>query len=45
MLNLTTSEISLMHEVSKLSNIPVSITKNEEHNIYGVNYGKFEGAS
>ena len=40
MLNLTTSEISLMHEVSKLSNIPVSITKNEEHNIYGVNFGE-----
>ena len=40
MLNLTTAEISLMQEVSKLVNIPVSIKKHEEHNIYAVNFGE-----
>ena len=40
MLNLTTAEISLMHEVSKLANIPVSIKKHEDHDKYFVNFGE-----
>ena len=40
MLNLTTAEISTLNEVSKLANIPVSITKNEEHNMHYVNFGE-----
>ena len=40
MLNLTNAEISLMHEVSKLANIPVSIKKYEDHNMYYVNFGE-----
>ena len=40
MLTLTTAEISLMHEVSKLANIPVSIKKHEDHDMYFVNFGE-----
>ena len=40
MLTLTTAEISLMHEVSKLANIPVSITKHEEYDMQFVNFGE-----
>lgn len=40
MLTLTTAEISLMHEVSKLANIPVSITKHEESDMHFVNFGE-----
>ena len=40
MLTLTTAEISLMHEVSKLANIPVSITKHEEYDMHFVNFGE-----
>ena len=40
MLTLTTAEISLMHEVSKLTNISVSIKKDEEHGLHYVNFGE-----
>ena len=40
MLTLTTAEISLMNEVSKLANIPVSITKHEEYDMHYVNFGE-----
>ena len=40
MLTLTTAEISLMHEVSKLANIPVSIKKHEESDMHFVNFGE-----
>ena len=40
MLTLTTAEISLMNEVSKLANIQVSITKHEEYDMHYVNFGE-----
>ena len=40
MINLSTAEIALLNEVSKISNIPVYIDYNSEYKIHYVNFGE-----